>query len=454
MAQRFKAKTLLSNSGVFNNEVIAPNLVYNTGNQTIGGVKTFAGTGVFNTLNLNNISGLSLSGVDITITSGKIALTNRPTVNSTGILLSGDVTEYIFTGDLAVSLTNNKTFGRYTNGQIIPASGKTTSQVLQLALVEPIPPTVSLTSATTIAFNQISISNILNASHIINSLNASIFTGYLEWRRGGVGSYSQLTDTLSSSFSFTHSLTDTNFNTSGFNYRYVVKDSISGQNTGTLTITPTSYVAPSLSSISIGSSTADLGNISTTLAATINRNSTNVSLTGYQLQFHSGDTNWTNIDSPISISGPSHSFSTGHNNGALINVTSIAYRVQVGDTYQTTPLTLGTRSFLYRNYLGYSSNTSLILGQIEALASSVLSNSKTRTVTSVAAGVGNYTYYCYRAADGDLSSIIQDGAAPIYGAFTKLSDVAGTNSYGASVTYRVYKSNSTAAFTNNSLAFS
>lgn len=42
MAQRFKAKTLLSNSGVFNNEVIAPNLVYNTGNQTISGFKTFA----------------------------------------------------------------------------------------------------------------------------------------------------------------------------------------------------------------------------------------------------------------------------------------------------------------------------------------------------------------------------------------------------------------------------
>jgi hypothetical protein len=42
MAQRFKAKTLLSNSGVFNNQVIAPNLVYNTGNQTISGVKTFS----------------------------------------------------------------------------------------------------------------------------------------------------------------------------------------------------------------------------------------------------------------------------------------------------------------------------------------------------------------------------------------------------------------------------
>jgi hypothetical protein len=67
MAQRFKAKTLLSNSGVFNNEVIAPNLVYNTGNQTISGNKIFdslriepsgrvfsIGTG----LNINSESGI------------------------------------------------------------------------------------------------------------------------------------------------------------------------------------------------------------------------------------------------------------------------------------------------------------------------------------------------------------------------------------------------------------
>ena len=88
MAQRFKAKTLISNSGVFNNEVIAPNLVYNTGNQTISGVKTFAtgvimsgnlqvsGTGIFNALDLNNIDNLSFSGVDVTITSGNVILTN------------------------------------------------------------------------------------------------------------------------------------------------------------------------------------------------------------------------------------------------------------------------------------------------------------------------------------------------------------------------------------------
>ena len=81
--------------------IIANNLVYNTGNQTVSGTKTFAtgvimsgnlqvsGTGIFNSLDLNNIDIISLSGVDITITSGLVSLTNRPTVNGTGVLLSG-----------------------------------------------------------------------------------------------------------------------------------------------------------------------------------------------------------------------------------------------------------------------------------------------------------------------------------------------------------------------------
>jgi len=57
-------------------------IVYTTGNQTISGDKTFvnninvSGTGIFNSLDLNNIDNLSLSGVDITITSGVVSLTN------------------------------------------------------------------------------------------------------------------------------------------------------------------------------------------------------------------------------------------------------------------------------------------------------------------------------------------------------------------------------------------
>lgn len=316
MAQRFKAKTLLSNSGVFNNEVIAPNLVFNTGNQIVSGVKSFA---------------------------------SRPTINGTGVLLRGEANaDFKFTGDLDVSLGGGKTFGRYSNGQKIPANGKTISEVFELALIEPIAPTVSLTSSTVIPFNQISINNVLNASNVINSLNSFVQTGVIEFRRGDVGSYVKLTGNQSSSFVYTHSLTDTPSNANAFNYRYIVSGTQGDTNTGTLTISP---------------------------------------------------------------------------------------------------------SFFYRNYLGYSPNTTLTFPQLEALSNSILSDSKSRTISSVSAGAGNYTYYCYRASQGDLSSIVQDGAFQILGSFTKLTDVVGVNSNGVTVTYRVYKSNSTDAFTNASLAF-
>ena len=44
-----------------------------------------------------------------------------------------------------------------------------------------------------------------------------------------------------------------------------------------------------------------------------------------------------------------------------------------------------------------------------------------------------------------------DGVTPVLASFTKQADITGTNSFGAAVTYRVYKSNAPAAFTNNNL---
>jgi hypothetical protein len=456
---------IITNGNVtLTNPVSAPNLfniTYRTGDQTISGVKRFA------TRPIVNGTGVLLVGevgeVDLTTTvrttgneniSGVKAFDSRPTVNGTGVLLSGEA-DFKFTGDLNVSLSNNKTFGRYSNGQTIPASGKTLPEVFRLILVEPISPTVSLNSNSTVGFNQTSINNVLSASNTINSLNSSVQTGYIEFRRGNAGSYTNLIGNESSSISYTHSLADTNFNADPFNYRYVVIDTMGATNTATLIINPAIYAAPTITNISIGADT-DIGNVSTTLACTINRNSSNVNLTSYQLQYQSiinGTTSaWTNIDSFTSISGPSALVSTAHNDINLVNASSISYRIQIVDGYQTTTLNLGTRSFFYRNYLGYSSNTTLTLPQIQSLSSSILSDSKSRTISSVSAGAGNYTYYCYRASQGDLSSVLY-GTFDVLGSFIKLTDVIGVNSYGANVTYRVYRTNSTDAFTNASLTF-
>lgn len=60
MANVFKAKKILSTSGIFSSVAEAPNLVYNTGNQAVSGVKNFS---------------------------------DRPTVNGTGVLLSGEAAQ-------------------------------------------------------------------------------------------------------------------------------------------------------------------------------------------------------------------------------------------------------------------------------------------------------------------------------------------------------------------------
>lgn len=111
-------------------------------------------------------------------------------------------------------------------------------------------------------------------------------------------------------------------------------------------------------------------------------------------------------------------------------------------------------TFASRSYLGYSSGTTLTPTQILALPNNVLTNSRARTISGVTAGVGVYTYIVYDASLGGLSNIVIDNADAILGAFTRLADVTVTSLGGISVVMAVYRSNSTQAFTNNTLALS
>lgn len=298
--------------------------VRTTGNQTINGIKSF---------------------------------NERPLFDGVGLALLTEITgggggaEYIFPSNLTVTLSAGKTFGKYENGQTIPAAGKTTAQVLQLAISETIVPTAGLSvSPTEILLGQTNISNTLSRSYTINNPGASISSASLKWRRGGAGNWTVLDTSTSNNSSYTHTFTNNNSNS--IDYEYTVIDS---QNT-----------------------------------------------------------------------------------------TGIAY---------------ASALFLYGNYFGYSTGTSLTsITQIQNLGNQILSDGKSRTVSSVTAGAGLYTYYAYKASAGDLTSIVQDGATTIFingeGAFTKQTDITGTNLNGASVNYRVYRSNATQAFTNNTLAFS
>lgn len=363
-----------------------------------------------------------------------------------------DVSEPKLEEPVVVSLPEGVTLGKYTNEDVLP-KGMTFNEFVKSAAQSALEPTVSLTSPTTIQFNQTAISNVLNFSYVINSFGGSVESVKLEWRRGGSGSWTELTNDVNAT-TYTHTLTDTAFNTATFNYRYTVTDNLGGTKTVTFNIPPQSYVEPTLSGFSVGSTSRDRGNIATSISGTISRNSNLVPIESYTVQYRINNTgSWIDLNTET-LDPSGGTISETHNDNELVDSNRIDYRVQIVDAYKTTTKPATAINFRHRNFLGFSTKESLTLEDILLLSNSILSDSKSRTVNNVTAPANNYTYYVYWAGAGDLTGVIQDGAAPVLTAFTKLADVSGTNDFGAYVSYRVYKSNATQAFTNNNLQFS
>lgn len=337
---------------------------------------------------------LAGSGISVSNSNGQLTLNLNVTAGS-GIQLntnqSGQVEisaqagagESTFQDDIIVSLASGKTFGRYISGDVIPATGKTAAEVLQLAAVEPISPTVSLTSSTTIQFNQTNISNVINFSHVINSLNASVSEATLQWRRGNTGSWITLSTSKSASSTYTHTLTDTSFNTQEFNYRYIVADSTEASATATLTLTPAPYQSPTISLTVAGANLAQIesnakrekGNVSSNLSGTITRQSARVNLVSYMLQYSTDGNTWINLNENPVLIGPGTSSITqfNHDDPNLKNSSSLKYRVKVIDTYQQHLSSAGvmsnvtTVSFLNLIFYGSVSQAPINSNDVRAL---------------------------------------------------------------------------------------
>jgi hypothetical protein len=273
--------------------------------------------------------------------------------------------------DLTVSLSGGKTFGKYASGDIIPSTGKTPAEVISMAIVEAINPTVSLTSVTTIAYNQTVISNSLNLSYTINSLGATVASASLQWRRNGTGAWTTLSTSSITPTTYIHAYTDTNFNSTPFNYQYIITDSVGAYATGSKTITPTTRQDPSVSltvaGVSVTSpetnSKREKGNVNTTLSGTVTRNSPNVALQTYTLQYQVNGGSWSDISSSVSIGpGTSTITSTNHNPTGDITANSLGYRVKVVDAYYTSISSFYTSATSTVSFLNmiFTGSTSLI----------------------------------------------------------------------------------------------
>lgn len=267
-----------------------------------------------------------------------------------------------FDADIIVSLPFGKTVGRFLSGDTIPAAGKTAEEVFNLISQEPIAPTLSLTSPTSILFNQTAISNVINVAYVINTLGANAATAVLQARRNNTGPWTTLFSDISLS-TFTHTLTDSAFNTQSFNYQYIVTDNVGATATATLSITPQAYQSPSIS-FSAPASTLPLsiesnqvrerGNTSSVLQGSTSRNRINVPISGFQYAVSFNGGGYVNIGTAGSLPAAGGSFTTFTDTSITSAASSATYRVAVTDAHTVAS---ATYNIVYKYVIFHGSST-------------------------------------------------------------------------------------------------
>jgi hypothetical protein len=372
-----------------------------------------------------------------------------------------------FESNLVVQLPAGKSFGRFVNGQTIEAAGLTANEVIQLALVEALNPTVGLTSSTTVNFNDTNPSIVLNRIGTILSGGASLATASIDRRRNNTGNWVNVGTfgTPASPPSFTDTFTDTPFNTATINYRYVLTDTAGGSSTATLNFTPT-YVQPTISLAVTASSSSspetslsrEKGNVSSSLSGTITRNSPLVNLTSAVFQYQkNGAGDWIDIGSPSSISGSSASIGPiTHNDSALEDSDSISYRIKVIDTYQThlgsgQSVTGGNTTVNFNNLIFYGPAASAPTSSsaIRALGTKIFANGA--NPFNLLTGTTQRIFTVALPSPKTITNVIDLDAnnAPLTNSYIS-SLIAVNDGGGNSTTYNVYTMTNAIAYPDGS----
>ena len=363
-----------------------------------------------------------------------------------------------YTKNLSVSLPNGKTFGRYVDGDEIPAIGKTPYDIISMAIVEPIPPIVNFTSPTVVQFNQTSISNVLNYNYTIKSLGASVASLSLEYRRNNSGAWAVLGTATDTPSSFTHTLTDTNFNTQQFNYRLIVTDTVGGTKTASLSVIPQAYVAPTITTPSLSGNVTspetntarEKGNVDTNISGNITRNSTYVNLLSSQLQYQvNGTGSWLDVDLPTNTPDASYSIPWTNHSTAPSNANSISYRVKVEDEYTisySNPATI-----IFYNIIFYGSSVSVpsTSANVRALTGKIFTNGSnpfdlnTGTINSIFTVAMPSSLSITQVIDLDALNLNITTSYVLNGGLNQIQDYAGNNA-----SYKVYTMTNSLPYTD------
>ena len=309
------------------------------------------------------------------------------------ISATGDAADYVFPGDLTVTLANGRSFGRYASGETIPATGKTPAEVIMLAIAEPIDPTVTLTASNilTTAFNtQGTVRTELNCGYTINSAGASVQSATLQYRTGGAGAWTTLSTSTANPQSFNHDFVVGPFYTTTINYQYTVVDTQGATKTVATNIVPQGYASPTMTlsvvRVNVGGVTGETntkrekGNVASTLSGSITRQRQNVAITSYSVQYSTNNSTWSDVPglssvavvgNPASVAIPA----TVHDDAALKSANTIYYRIRVTDEYQVTNSSTSTVSFLNTIFYGPAENVPSASADVRNLVGKVFTDS-------------------------------------------------------------------------------
>ena len=268
-----------------------------------------------------------------------------------------------------------------------------------------------------------------------------------------------LTTSTANPLNYDHTFTVGSFFTTVLNYQYIITDSAGAITTGSANLTPQAYSAPTIS-LTVATTTGggftnetnslrERGNVGSTISGTITRNRVNAPITSYSVQYQvNGSGAFTDVPglsavpvtgNPSSISIPS----TSHNDAGLNTSTSLVYRVQVVDTYQTSTSSSTTITFQYGIFYGPSASAPTNSAGVRALGTKTLVSAGGTTVLDTGNTFINFTMALPTtvAATDTITSVIDLDAlnADITTSYTSgLSTFNVNDGGGTAVSYKVY----------------
>jgi hypothetical protein len=294
--------------------------------------------------------------------SGLTAQTTLATVSAieNRIVAGGGVT---FASDITVNISAGKYFGKYTRGDIIPATGKTVKEVVELSLSEVITPVISISPSGNIDFGQTSGSITLSVGYQIKTAGASAAGSTLEFQYNGAASWTTLSTALKDDAkgtdqaytgSFTHNTWNRasdagsggTYGTTVFNYRYTIHDTFGATATISTTRTPGGASSPTVDTfVAAGNVSApetntvrEKGNTYSTITATLRRVNQYVPLTFWKLQYSENGGPYADTNTPSAgfqtVSGNPATVSISTNHAPANTVNRVDYRVVVRDQYR------------------------------------------------------------------------------------------------------------------------